>query len=204
MSYWDHAKPVRRARAVDIDSLAEAALAVLDDGGTSALTLRAVAAALGVAPPSLYSRVESVDDLFDLALDRALGCDQMLQAALCEADTVAVMLALYRHLLRHPWACAVLGMRPPRGPNGLAFSERLVLQLRESGACEPLLTAYALTNFVLGSATTAQAAAREPAAVVDPSVAPTYATLHERIDAAPESVLRSGISALLASSATRG
>ncbi|MDN5724089.1 MAG: TetR/AcrR family transcriptional regulator, partial [Corynebacterium sp.] len=71
MSYWDHRKPVRRARAVNIEAIARESVELLDAGGLRSLTVRAVAARLGVAPASLYSRLESADDLFDLALDQA-------------------------------------------------------------------------------------------------------------------------------------
>ena len=86
MSYWEHRRPVRRERAVDVDALARAAAALLDEGGLRALTLRAVAHRLDVAPASLYSRVESVDDLFDLALDMTLGSDTDMQRALTYDD----------------------------------------------------------------------------------------------------------------------
>ena len=68
MSYWEHRKPVQRHRAVNIAEVARASGRLLDEGGLKALTMRAVAQQVGVAPASLYSRVESVDDLFDLSL----------------------------------------------------------------------------------------------------------------------------------------
>src|SRR5690625_661596 len=125
MSYWEHRKPVRRARSVDVRDLARVAVELLDEGGLRALTIRAVAFRLDVAPASLYSRVTSVDDLFDLALDDALGNDVHLQRAREHADLHALMLAYYRHLVRHPWACQVIAMRAPRGPCYLLLSERM-------------------------------------------------------------------------------
>lgn len=50
MGYWDHRKPVRRARAVDVEAIARESVELLDAGGLRALTIRAVAARLGVAP----------------------------------------------------------------------------------------------------------------------------------------------------------
>ena len=83
MSYWEHRKPVRRLRAVDIVEVARASVRLLDEGGLRALTLRSVAQQVGVAPASLYSRVESVDDLFDLALEhRVPGHQQHLRGGL--------------------------------------------------------------------------------------------------------------------------
>ncbi|WGH84265.1 MULTISPECIES: TetR family transcriptional regulator [Auritidibacter] len=54
MTYWEHPKPVQRLRAVDIQDLARASVRLLDAGGLKALTLRAVAQDIGVAPASLY------------------------------------------------------------------------------------------------------------------------------------------------------
>lgn len=178
MSYWEHGKPVQRERAVAVSSAARAAAELLNAGGLRALTLRAVANRLGVAPASLYSRIDSVEDLFDIALDAALGDDSELARAVAEAGLEDLMLSFYRHLVRHRWACQVIAMRPPRGPHYLRLSERMCELLIDRGATEPLRAAYALSNFVIGSAATAHIAGSEREAAVDPVIAPTYARLH--------------------------
>lgn len=180
MSYWTHVKPERRARAVHVHDIARAAVVLLDAGGLRALTVRAVAGRLGVAPASLYSRVESADDLFDLALDHALGTDPDMTRALADDGLDDLMVAYYRHLVRHRWACQVVAMRPPRGPHSLRLSERLTVLLVELESTDPLTVAYALSNFVIGSATTAHVATDEHDAGVDRESAPTYARLHEQ------------------------
>lgn len=198
MSYWEHRKPVKRARAVDVSRVANAAAQLLDQGGLRALTIRAVANKLDVAPASLYSRLSSVDDLFDLALDDALGCDPELLAARGQATLHELMLAYFRHLVRHPWACQVIAMRAPRGPNYLRLSERMCVLLVELGSPDPLGDAYALSNFVIGSATTAPVAGHERESPVDGELAPEYASLHavHRVDS--EEIVRAGLRALLA------
>ncbi|WP_301175056.1 TetR/AcrR family transcriptional regulator [Actinomadura geliboluensis] len=196
MSYWEHRKPVRRERAVDVGSVARVAVALLDEGGLRALTLRAVANRLGVAPASLYSRVASVDDLFDLALDAALGADAEVQGLIAGADPDALMLGCYRHLVRHRWACQVIAMRAPRGPHYLRLSERMCQLLADAGAQDPLSASYALSNFVIGSATTAHTVSSERTAPVDPAVAPTYARLHQRHDVDAEAIVIAGLAAL--------
>lgn len=196
MSYWEHRKPVQRSRAVDVKEVARAAVTLLDNGGLRALTVRAVAGQLGVAPASLYSRVQSVDDLFDLALDEALGGDSEMEAALAGAEIVDLMLAYFRHLVKHRWACQVIGMRAPRGPNYLCLSERMVVLLTGDGADDPLGTAYTLSNFVIGSATTAPMAEKERTTAVDIEVAAVYARLHEEHTVDPEAILAAGLSTL--------
>ncbi|NEA87341.1 TetR family transcriptional regulator, partial [Streptomyces sp. SID14436] len=64
---------------MDVRDIARVAVDLLDGGGLRALTVRAVALRLDVAPASLYSRIASVDDLYDLALDDALGQDSETQ-----------------------------------------------------------------------------------------------------------------------------
>jgi|SRR5690625_444355 len=197
MSYWEHRKPVQRARAVDVQQVAHAAATLLDGGGLRALTIRAVALRLDVAPTSLYSRIASVDDLFDLALDSALGQDTELQAVVEHAELHALMLAYYRHLVRHPWACQVIAMRAPRGPNYLRLSERMCVLLTEAGASDPLGDAYALSNFVIGSAATTPMAGSERIAPVDSDIAPLYASLHSSHQVDTEAIISTGLHALL-------
>lgn len=197
MSYWEHPKPVRRTRAVDVRDIARAAVTLLDDGGLRALTARAVATRLDVAPASLYSRVESVDDLFDLALDEALGNDPTISQAIADAPLLELMRAYYRHLTDHRWACQVIGMRAPRGPNYLRLSERMVILLQQAGAPDPLGAAYALSNFAIGSATTAPMADSERATAIDVETSPTYARLHVAHGADTEAIFTTGIAALL-------
>lgn len=198
MSYWEHRRPVQRTRAVEVDALARAAVELLDGAGLRALTLRAVAFQLDVAPASLYSRVESMDDLFDLALDCALGADVTVQHALEVSDLAELMLAYYRHLVAHPWACQVIAMRAPRGPNYLHLSDRLCELLIEAGAPHALATAYALSNFAIGSAATTYVASDELTARIDPELAPNYERLHRRwSNADAEATFTTGITALL-------
>jgi AcrR family transcriptional regulator len=198
VSYWEHRKPVHRTRVVDVQHIARAAVTLLDDGGVRALTARAVATRLGVAPASLYSRIESVDDLFDLALDEALGQDPTMSRAIPHAPLRELMHAYYRHLIDHRWACHVIGMRAPRGPNYLRLSERMVILLRQSGAVDPLGAAYALSNFAIGSASTAPTTDSERLTAVDIETAPTYARLHAAHAVDTDTIFTAGIAALLA------
>lgn len=197
MSYWDNSKPVQRQRAVDVAEIARASITLLDDGGPRALTLRAVAQSVGVAPASLYSRVRSVEDLYDLALDFALAGDSTMQAAISDASMPDLMMAFFRHLVSHRWAGQVIGMRAPRGPAYMRLSDRMCVLLAQAGAEDPLGSAYRLSNFVIGSALTAPMAANEKQAPIDAEQAPTYARLHREHGISPEVILADGISSLL-------
>lgn len=196
MSYWENRRPVQRTRAVTEPAIARAAVELLDDGGLRALTVRAVAKKLDVAAPSLYSRIGKADDLFDLALDGVLDADKDITAALRDDSLHALMLAFYRHLVRHRWACQVIGMRAPRGPNYLQLSERMCVLLEEAGSPDPLGSAYALSNFVIGSATAAPMVGDERTASVDAEIAPTYARLHDEHAVDAETIVAAGLAAL--------
>src|SRR5690625_1211021 len=114
MNFWQHRRPVRRSRLVDVASIGEHAVPLLDEVGLAALTVRGLAQRMGVAPASLYSRVTSVEDIFDIALDTALGSDEDLVAQLAGSSIQELMLTFYRHLVAHPWAPRVIGKRADR------------------------------------------------------------------------------------------
>lgn len=107
------------------------------------------------------------------------------------------MLVYYRHLVAHPWASQVIAMRAPRGPNYLRFSEQMCALLSERGSADSLGEAYALSNFVIGSATTTPMAGLEREAPIDAETAPLYASLHADHGVDAESILRRGLHALL-------
>lgn len=196
MSYWENPKPVHRARAVAIDDLAQEAVTLLDEGGVPAVTIRALAGRIGVAPPSLYSRIRSVDDILDLALNHALDDDTQVWQAAAGDCPHQLLLSLYDHLRRHHWAAQVIGLRAPRGPAYLRFSERLLALLVEQAVDDPLTVAYAMSNLVIGSAATAASAADEPASPVDRSLAPTYARLRADHGVEPRAIVDAGLRTL--------
>jgi AcrR family transcriptional regulator len=82
------------------DAIVAAARRLLEERGPDALTMRDVADAVGVRPPSLYKRVRSRADLFGLILeDVADDLTAMLDAAAGSGDPVTdlrAMTAAYR------------------------------------------------------------------------------------------------------------
>lgn len=190
------AKPVRRARAVAVEDIAREAVDVLDEHGIQALSLRSLAGTLRVAPASLYSRISGVDDVLDLALDHALTTDAPFRRALDEVGHLDLLVAYYRHLIAHPWAVTVVTLRPPRGPAYLNFSETLCKRLQQDGVDNVLTTAYAMSNYVLGCAATAQAAAREPHTPAIQERSPLYERLRSEYEHSPDVVVQEGLKAL--------
>ena len=113
------------ARAWDLDAVVAAAIGLADGGGLAAVTIRAVARAVGAAPMSLYTYVPGKAELLDLMLDAAY-------AAMPRADTSA---RGWRERVRavaeenrvlfadHPWAARVGTGRPPLGPGSIGKYE---------------------------------------------------------------------------------
>ena len=96
--------PGRRA-GLTREQVLGAARALLAEEGSAGLTMRALAARLGVAPNTLYSHVADKTELVDLVLDDVLGGVPLPAAGTAEADPVgavrAVMLASYDVLVTH-------------------------------------------------------------------------------------------------------
>ena len=97
--------PGQRAGLDTLQVLA-AARAVLREDGVQALSLRAVARRLGVAPNTLYSHVAGKDDLLDLVLDDVLSGVAVPGEEEVRRDpwgaVRAIMLDSYDVLLAHP------------------------------------------------------------------------------------------------------
>src|SRR6201986_168632 len=53
--------------------IAQAAVALADEGGLAAVTMRSVAAAIGTGPASLYRYVATRDEILELMIDEAGG-----------------------------------------------------------------------------------------------------------------------------------
>jgi AcrR family transcriptional regulator len=125
---WRHPAAVPRrgpTRAWDLDAVVAAAISLADAGGLSAVTIRAVAHAVGAAPMSVYTYVPGKAELLDLMLDAAY-------AAMPRADTstrpwperVRAVAEENRALFAdHPWAARVSTGRPPLGPGSIGKYE---------------------------------------------------------------------------------
>jgi AcrR family transcriptional regulator len=111
--------------------IASAGVALADAEGLAAVTMRAVAAAVGTAPASLYRYVTTRDELLELMADQVNGefsFDEPISGR-----PVTDLLALARQALdiyrRHPW---LLGIPPTGGlpgPNALAYMEHTLAVL---------------------------------------------------------------------------
>jgi AcrR family transcriptional regulator len=125
----DRRPPLTRERVV------AQALTVIAQEGVAALTMRTLAARLGVVPGALYRHVRNKEQLQDLVLDGVLAeVDCNLQAALSWTQQLTVLAHRLRQVLEaHPGIAGLLQLRDPLGPHSLAVAEAFLEPLQAAG-----------------------------------------------------------------------
>jgi AcrR family transcriptional regulator len=137
VSIWDI--PEQGARGPkgrhDRTAVAAAAIRLADAGGLEAVTMRAVAAELGIAPMSLYNYVPTKDHLIQLMTDMIGGEYRYPDPGI--PDTRAAIADLARQgraiTRRHPWLPDAIRRPAVIGPNGLRYIEYFLGLLSGSG-----------------------------------------------------------------------
>jgi AcrR family transcriptional regulator len=130
---WRHCdvdRPAPRRRGPrpsrSVDDVVEAALAVADERGLEAVTVRAVAEQVGVAPMSLYTYVPGRAELLDLMVDTVyLRMDRPRRRSRSWRRRVTAVAEANRAVFeQHPWVAEVAASsRPPLGPGAMAKYE---------------------------------------------------------------------------------
>jgi TetR/AcrR family tetracycline transcriptional repressor len=151
--------PGRRGprRALSEDEILDAALALLDDGGADAASVRGIAARVGVAPNAVYTYFPDKAAVIKALVERLLGeVDQDVFADRTQPWRLRVeslALELRHRLTAHPGAVPLMIGGPMNGPQALTLNERL-LQLLADAGLEPADAArasYLLIVYVFGS-----------------------------------------------------
>jgi len=111
------------------------ALALIAQEGVAALTMRALAARLGVVPGALYRHVRSKEQLQDLVVDSVLAeVDCEINHALPWTEQIiALAHRLHDVLEDHPGVAGMLKTRDPLGPHSLVLAEAVLLPLHNAG-----------------------------------------------------------------------
>jgi AcrR family transcriptional regulator len=116
-------------------AIAGLAVRVADAEGIGAVTMRRIAADLGVATMSLYNYLPAKDHLVQLMIDQAAG--EYAYPRRPPQDTRPAIADLARQgrdiARRHPWLPAVLHRPPPMGPNTLRYIDYFLGLLASSG-----------------------------------------------------------------------
>lgn len=121
--------------AFTVDQVVDQAIAIADASGLSSLTMRSLAAALEIAPMSLYRYVPSRAELVDLMFDRV--CARMAHRERYEGDLRERLAAIAGEnkamYESHPWAATVVTGRPSVGPGQTGKYDRELRGFRDSG-----------------------------------------------------------------------
>jgi AcrR family transcriptional regulator len=147
---------VARPAKITRERLQAAALHLVDAHGLAGLSMRALAAAVGTAPMTLYNHVASRADLEALVVDAVLAQADWRSGPHADwRDAVrTIATGLWRAVRAHPHAIPLVPARRSRAPALLEPTEALLDALARSGrAGDTLLAAFrAVIGFVLGFA----------------------------------------------------
>lgn len=131
------------------------ALALADERGIDALSMRELGRHLGVDAMSLYNHVDDKDDLLNSIVDLVVGEIDLPED---NDDWAAAMRTRARSaqqvFARHPWASQLIDSRTSSGPERLRYLDWVIGTLRRAGfTVEVALHAYsALDSYVYGFA----------------------------------------------------
>jgi AcrR family transcriptional regulator len=111
-----------------------AAVAVADEGGVDALSMRKIAQQLGVVPMALYKHVANKDELLDGMVDVVVGeIDPPAGGTDWKTAIRQRVLSARDALLRHPWASQVIESRTTATPAVLAYMDSMIGMFRAGG-----------------------------------------------------------------------
>jgi len=112
---------------LDLDEILEAAIAIADAEGLTAVSTRAVAARFGKTAMALYAYVGTKEHLLALMQDHASAMPQWTDPRTSLADALeAWTLALFDVYVKHPWLTERPWSQATQGPNEQDWLERLL------------------------------------------------------------------------------
>ncbi|MEL6136456.1 MAG: TetR/AcrR family transcriptional regulator C-terminal domain-containing protein [Cyanobacteria bacterium J06628_6] len=124
----------KERRPLTREKVLQVAIALADDKGLDALSMRQLAQALGVKAMSLYNHVKNKDDLIDGMVDEVVAemgvPDRSLE---WKAAMRQRAFSAHKVLLQHPWATLPLVSRVNVGPAMLRYVDATLGCLHEAG-----------------------------------------------------------------------
>jgi AcrR family transcriptional regulator len=143
----------RREESLSRDRIIEASIAILDDGGESALTFRTLSERLATGPGAIYWHIANKSELLTAACDAivARALNTRAVGATPEATIRALALAMFDAMDAHPWVGSALTQAASQLPM-VRILERIGQQVRALGVPdeEQWATVGALLNYILG------------------------------------------------------
>jgi AcrR family transcriptional regulator len=131
------------------------AVAIADEGGLEAVSMRALAGELGVTAMSLYNHVANKAEMIDGMIDLVIAEIELPEGTDWKSAIRTSSRSTREVLLRHRWAAGLwLSRQGGVGPARLRHGDWLLGQLRQSGLpMELVFHAYhILESYILGSA----------------------------------------------------
>lgn len=121
-------------RPLSLGAIIDASVRIADAEGLAGVSIRRVAAALAARPMSLYSFIESKDDLVAHMADRVMG-DIVLEKL--PSDWRKAVESIARRTIevgaKHPWIIAATAQSRVAGPNALAHEQQTLDALSSLG-----------------------------------------------------------------------
>ena len=169
-----------RRRQLTRERVVQEALAVIAQDGVEALTMRGLAARLGVVPGAVYRHVRNKQQLQDLVLDNVLAeVDLHLDRSLAWTEQLKLLAHRLRQVLEaHPGVAGILKTRDPLGPHSLALAEAFLgpLQAAGFGNRQAGLAFFLLVDYTIGFAVSSPPTSVNEQRVRDPA---TRTQLHQ-------------------------
>lgn len=155
-------------RALTEDEILDAALSLLDEGGTNAASVRGIAARVGVAPNAVYTYFPDKAAVIHALVERLLG--QVDHGVFADRGqpwrhrVESLALELRNRLTAHPGAVHLMISGPMDGPQARALNERLLELLADAGLdpTDAARAAHLLIVYVFGAIALDVADLRQP------------------------------------------
>lgn len=177
-----------KRRRLSRDQVLQSAVALADQIGIEALSMRKLADELGVVPMALYKHVANKDELLDGMVDLIVAeIDPPVPGSDWKGAVRQRILSARRSLHRHPWAPGVIESRTNPTPAVLAYMDSMIGTFL-SGGFSASLTHHAmhavgsrLYGFTQEVFNDSQAAGRNATPAVPREVEATYPNIAEMV-----------------------
>jgi len=160
----------RRSDALSKERIVQAAIEMLDEGGTDALTFRTLAARLSTGPGALYHHVGNRDDLLAATAIAVMASafEPMPENEAAEPGVRGLIMRVFDVITTRPWLATQLAAAPWQ-PAVMHLFDRIGTELDAHGVPERAQfdAASVLLYHVLGVASQRDAGMQLPATVTD-------------------------------------
>ena len=141
-------------RRTTTEEVVAAAITIADREGVEALTIRAVAAAIGLTPMAIYRHVRDKDELLDRVVDAVASCIGDVEATGSWRERVVALMRGCRDvLLAHPGVASLSVSRPTPVAGVARFFDRVIEAFQDGGfdGIEAVRALDTMLMFLFGS-----------------------------------------------------